>query len=246
MLIFNCDSNQVKVELCTARTVRVQLSRDGASGYRPESDLYYMVQKNEWPAVDHTTQDKGEYISVTTSAMEIRIQKSPLRIGMYDLSGNVISKDTDDTGMYWSGNTVGVKKEESSVNAGGIFGFGSGDHGRRSELNRYNDDFDEFSMTHGRLIAPFFMSTVGYGIFLNTIEENTKFFKRGGGFETEGYLDYFFMYGPDFKTIENEYAEITGRMEMYGKWANGFMLSKYGNDNATQDGCWSGLFPFRP
>ena len=43
------------------------------------------------------------------------------------------------------------------------------------------------------------------------------------------------MYGPDFKTILNEYAEITGRMEMYGKWAHGFMLSKYGNDNATQE-----------
>ena len=42
------------------------------------------------------------------------------------------------------------------------------------------------------------------------------------------------MYGPDFKTILNEYAEITGRMELYGKWAHGFMLSKYGNDNATQ------------
>ena len=89
-------------------------------------------------------------------------------------------------------------------------------------------------MSHGRVIAPFFMSTVGYGIFLNTIEKDTTFFKHGGGFETQGYLDYYFMYGPDFKTILNEYAEITGRMELYGKWAHGFMLSKYGNDNATQ------------
>ena len=245
VLIFNCDSNQVKVELCTARTVRVQLSRDGANGYRPAGDEYYMVQKNEWPAVDHQTKDNGDHISVTTSAMEIRIQKSPLRIGMYDLDGNLISKDTDGTGMYWNGDTVGVKKEESETNAGGIFGFGSGDHGRRSELNRYDDDFDEFTMSHGRLIAPFFMSTVGYGIFLNTIEKNTKFFKHGGGFETEGYLDYFFMYGPDFKIIQNEYAEITGRMEMYGKWAHGFMLSKYGNDNATQDEFYEWIDWFR-
>ena len=250
VLIFNSDSNQVKVELCTSRTVRIQLSRDGANGYRPESEEYYMVQKNEWDPVKKTVStvnagQSDEYVSVKTSAMEIRIQTTPLRIGMYDLSGNLISKDTDNTGMYWNGNTVGVKKEESDVNAGGIFGFGSGDHGRRSELNRYNDDFDEFSMSHGRLIAPFFMSTVGYGIFLNTIEENTKFFKQGGGFETEGYLDYFFMYGPDFKTIQNEYAEITGRMEMYGKWAHGFMLSKYGNDNATQDEFYEWIDWFR-
>lgn len=153
---------------------------------------------------------------------------------MYDLDGKLISKDSDTTGMYWGNGLCGVRKTEGSENAGGIFGFGSGDHGRRSNLNRYNEDFSQFTMSHGRLVAPFFMSSVGYGVFLNTIEKQTTFYKQGGGFQTAGYLDYYFMYGPDFKTILNEYAEITGRMEMYGKWAHGFMLSKYGNDNATQ------------
>lgn len=234
LMTFNCGNNQVLVELCTPRTVRVQLSTDGADGYRPYDPEYYMVQKTAWAPVSHTTTDAGDYISVKTSALELRIQKEPFRIGMYDLQGNLISKDTDEVGMYTEGDQVGVRKTENTQNAGGIFGFGSGDHGRRENLNRYDQDFDEFSMSHGRLISPFFMSTVGYGIFLNTIEKDTTFFRRGGGFETTGYLDYFFMYGPDFKTILNEYAEITGRMELYGKWAFGFMLSKYGNDNATQ------------
>lgn len=234
ILLFNSNENQVMVELCTDRTVRIQLSNNGNNGYRPTNPEYYIVQKNNWPEVSRTIIDQGTYISITTDAMEIRIEKQPIRIGMYDLLGNLISKDTDNTGMYWNGNTVGVKKEENIVNSGGIFGFGSGDHGRRDELNRYDLDFDEFTMSHGRVVAPFFMSTVGYGIFLNTIEKDTIFYKKGGGFQTTGYLDYFFMYGPYFKTIMNEYAEITGRMEMYGKWAHGFMLSKYGNDNATQ------------
>ena len=234
ILIFNSGQNQVMVELCTERTVRVQLSGNGDKGYRPYDPEYYMVQKNNWPAVTRTVADMDTYISVKTAAMEVRVEKSPLRIGMYNLDGELISRDTADVGMYRNGNTVGVRKEEGPRNAGGIFGFGSGDHGRRSNLNRYNQDFSEFSMSHGRVVAPFFMSTVGYGIFLNTIEKNTVFYQRGGGFQTEGYLDYFFMYGPDFKTILNEYAEITGRMELYGKWAHGFMLSKYGNDNATQ------------
>ncbi len=226
---------EVRVELCTPRTVRVQLSLDGPDGYRPEDPQYYMVQKNEWDPVEKTVTEEDGVVKIRTSEMEIRVQKSPLRIGMYDLEGNLLSKDADDQGLYWSDDgTRGVKKVEGTQNAGGIFGFGSGDHGRRSNLNRYDQDFTEFSMSHGRVIAPFFMSTVGYGIFLNTIEKDTTFFKQGGGFETQGYLDYYFMYGPDFKTILNEYAEITGRMELYGKWAHGFMLSKYGNDNATQ------------
>ncbi len=234
ILIFNCDKNQVRLEFCTERTVRIQLSQNGDSGYRPDDPEYYMVQKNEWPTVSKTVSDKNGVVSVKTSAMEVRIQKSPLRIGMYELDGTLISRDTDSTGMYTNGSYVGVRREENSENAGGIFGFGSGDHGRRDSLNRYNQDFKEFTMSHGRLIAPFFMSTVGYGIFLNTMEKDTVFYKKAGGFQTTKYLDYYFMYGPDFKTILNEYAEIMGRMELYGKWAHGFMLSKYGNDNATQ------------
>lgn len=234
LIIVESGTNQVKLELCTERTVRIQLSRNGDNGYRPYDPEYYMVQKDIWALVERTIADCGTYYSLKTSEIEIRINKEPLRIGMYDLEGNLISKDSDSVGMYWNGNTVGVRKEENRTNAGGIFGFGSGDHGRRANLNRYNQDFNEFSMSHGRVVAPFFMSTVGYGIFLNTIEKNTVFYKQGTGFQTEGYLDYFFMYGPDFKMILNEYAEITGRMELYGKWAHGFMLSKYGNDNATQ------------
>ncbi len=235
VMIFNCGEYQVRVELCTVRTVRVQLSASGSSGYRPADPQYYMVQKNIWAPVAHTVSDEGSRLVVKTSALELRIEKRPFRIGMYDLEGQLLSKDTEAVGMYKNGNAVGVRKEEGIRNAGGIFGFGSGDHGRRSGLNRYEQDFGDFTMSHGRLIAPFFMSTVGYGIFLNTIEKNTVFYKHGGGFETQGYLDYYFFYGPDFKTILNEYAEVTGRMELYGKWAHGFMLSKYGNDNATQE-----------
>ena len=235
VLVFHSEKEQIRIELCTARTVRVQLSLDGEDGYRPEDPEYYMVQKNEWAPVKKTVTDRGDYIEIQTDALELRVQKDPFRVAMYDRSGNLLSKDADDQGIYWDNAGVrGVKKEEGTRNAGGIFGFGSGDHGRRSNLNRYNMDFNEFSMSHGRVVAPFFMSTVGYGMFLNTIEKDTVFFKRGGGFQTKGYLDYYFMYGPDFKTILNEYAEITGRMELYGKWAHGFMLSKYGNDNATQ------------
>lgn len=235
ILTFNCGADEVKVELCTERTVRIELSVGGSNGYRTDDPQYYMVQKNSWDPVNKTVSDEGEYIKILTDAMEIRVQKNPVRIGMYDLEGKLISKDADEQGMYWDDSGVrGVKRVEGTENAGGIFGFGSGDHGRRAELNRYNEDFSQFTMSHGRVVAPFFMSTVGYGIFLNTIEKDTCFYKQGGGFRTKGYLDYFFMYGPDFKTIQNEYAEITGRMELYGKWAHGFMLSKYGNDNATQ------------
>lgn len=231
--VFEDGNDQVTVELCSANMIRIQYSFDGENGYRPDDPEYYMVQKEVFGEVKHSYVEDEKAVTIRTSAMELRIQKAPFRASMYDLNGQLLTRDSV-SGAYRNGTKVGIRKSESSTNAGGIFGFGSGDHGRRDNLNRYNVDFSEFTMSHGRVVSPFFMSTVGYGIFLNTISENTTFFKQGGGFETEGYLDYYFMYGPDFKTILNEYAELTGRMEMYGKWALGFMLSKYGNDNATQ------------
>jgi alpha-glucosidase (family GH31 glycosyl hydrolase) len=235
VFVFTSGAQEVTLTLCTSRTVRIQLSTNGT--YRGESDpLYYMVQKNDWAPVARTVTDEGGQVKIETEDMEIRISKRPLRVGMYDADGRLLSRDADDQGLYWTDDGVrGVKKVEGTAGAGGIFGFGTSDHGRTTALNRYGADQTNFSMDHGKILAPFFMSTVGYGIFLNTLEPNTKFFKQGGGFETRQFLDYYFLYGPDFKTILNEYAEITGRMEMYGKWAQGFMLSKYGADNATQN-----------
>ena len=230
--VFEDGEKQVTLELCSPRTVRLQYSMNGADGYRPADPEYYMIQKEVFGEVSHIVRDMGARMIIRTGAFEVRVDKAPFKAAMYTLDGTLLSMDA--MPVYEENGVIGLKKLEGTENAGGIFGFGSGDHGRRSELNRYDTDFTEFSMSHGSVIAPFFMSTVGYGVFLNTISENTTFFKRGGGFETEGYLDYYFMYGPDFKTILNEYAELTGRMELYGKWALGFMLSKYGNDNATQ------------
>ncbi len=223
---------EVTVELCSPRTVRISYSMDGSRGYRGDDPEYYMVQKEVFGDVPHNVEDLEDTLTIKTAKMELRLTKAPFKAAMYTLDGTLLSMDS--VPAYEKNGRIGVRKLEGTENAGGIFGFGSGDHGRRDNLNRYGSDFSEFTMSHGRVVSPFFMSSVGYGIFLNTMSPNTTFFKKGGGFETEEYLDYYFMYGPDFKTILNEYAELTGRMEMYGKWALGFMLSKYGNENATQ------------
>ena len=59
ILIFQVGGQEVRVELCTPRTVRVQLSLDGPDGYRPEDPQYYMVQKNEWDPVEKNRDRRG-------------------------------------------------------------------------------------------------------------------------------------------------------------------------------------------
>ena len=231
-IIFNCGLSQIKVSMCNSQMARVQLAPDRQ--YRSESHPdYFMVQKYDWPQVDFTVSDEGSYIKITTEDMVIRAQKSPFRMQMFQGNNEtLLVKDADIKGMYREDNTVGVQRVEGP-GSGGKFGFGGGDHGRTGSLNK-NSGFNQFTVTHGRVPVPFYMSTCGYGIFLNTISKNTSF-DSTGGFYTDDYLDYWFMAGPSFKSILGNYSELTGRMNLFPKWAYGFMLSKYGNDNATQD-----------
>ncbi len=230
-ILFNCGLSQVKLTMCNSRMVRVQLAPDRQ--YRSDSHPdYFMVQKFNWPQVDFDVTDEGSYIKVATADMVVRAQKSPFGLQMYEADNTtLLAKDDDQQGMYWQNNVVGVKRIEGP-GSGGKFGFGGGDHGNAGLLNK-NGGFDQFTVTHGRVPVPFFMSTAGYGIFLNTVAKGTAF-DASGGFATEDYLDYWFMAGPSFKSILADYSELTGKMALFPKWAYGFMLSKYGNDNATQ------------
>ncbi|MBN2786254.1 MAG: DUF4968 domain-containing protein, partial [Pontiellaceae bacterium] len=224
------DGARVRLTLSTDRMTRVQYSPDGVFRTDDAED-YFMVQKYDWPPVSHTIQDHGDYIGIHTAGMTIRAQKSPFRLQMYDASNTqLIVKDADEEGMYADVDIRGVTRTESG-SGHARFGFGSGDHGHSRPLNK-SAGYNQYTVTHGRTCVPFFMSTAGYGVFLNTVEQNTGF-DADGGFYTDHFLDYWYIAG-DFKQILGLYSELTGKMNLFPKWAYGFMLSKYGNDNATQ------------
>jgi alpha-glucosidase (family GH31 glycosyl hydrolase) len=222
--------SKVRVTMNTDAMARVQFAPEGVfrSDFLPD---YFMVQKYDWEPVTYSIQDRGDYIGIHTPTMTIRAQKSPFRLQMYDASNTVlICKDKDEEGMYAELGQRGVSREENG-SGHARFGFGAGDHGHSRPLNK-NGGYDQFTVTHGRTCVPFFMSTAGYGVFLNTVEKATSFDSQGG-FQTADHLDYWYMAG-DFKEVLGLYSELTGNMKLFPKWAYGFMLSKYGNDHATQ------------
>jgi hypothetical protein len=232
VVLINCGRSQVKVSMCISRMARIQLAPDRKYRDNDHPD-YFMVQKYDWPAVDFAVSDEGDYIKIATDQMVIRATKSPFRLHMYrGDNATLFAGDADAQGMYWQDARIGVNRIEGP-GSGGRFGFGGGERGNTGSLNKYSG-FNQFTVTHGRVPVPFFMSTAGYGVFLNTVSKNTAF-DATGGFYTDDFLDYWFIAGPSFKSILGSYSELTGRMNLFPKWAYGFMLSKYGNDNATQN-----------
>jgi alpha-D-xyloside xylohydrolase len=79
---------------------------------------------------------------------------------------------------------------------------------------------------------PFFLSTRGYGIFINSTNRIVYDF---GSISSISYsfeiydttqLDYFFIYGPLFKEIIYKYTELTGKPEVPLKWSFGLWMSR--------------------
>ncbi len=85
---------------------------------------------------------------------------------------------------------------------------------------------------------PFFMSTAGYGLYLNT-SAKCRFLM--GSYHYKAYqiichdaeLDYFFFYGPEMKKILARYTDITGKTPMLPRWSFGTWMSK--NSYRTQE-----------
>jgi len=78
---------------------------------------------------------------------------------------------------------------------------------------------------------PFFMSSKGYGIYLNT-SFPTRFdigswsFISYTMYAKTDHLDYFFIYGPKFKEILSRYTDITGKPQLPPKWSFGLWMSR--------------------
>jgi alpha-D-xyloside xylohydrolase len=82
---------------------------------------------------------------------------------------------------------------------------------------------------------PFFVSTRGYGVLLNTTFNATWDIGSGATssistqIETEDdRLDLFFIYGPRIDDILKRYTGLTGRPPVPPRWSFGFWQSKYG------------------
>ena len=115
-----------------------------------------------------------------------------------------------------------------------VFGFGE-HYGTVNKRGQTVSLWTEEGMGHctGRNYknVPFFMSTAGYGVFVNaslpmTFFVGSRFYPRHEvAVEGDG-LDMFFFFGPSLKRIQGAYTELTGRAPMVPEWTFGLWVSR--------------------
>lgn len=224
----------VRVEFCTEGMVRFRTGWD-RSFEDPEP---YMVVKYDWPKVPFSEKETAQAFTLTTRDLNIVINKSPFAISISDCEGNLLSK-----GFGHQQDEEQVMSRHELQQGERFFGFGERmDHldrtGRKVELSvGRGEKRPHFIGAYNILEAnycpvPFFMSTRGYGIYLhNSYTTHWDMGATSGDayeFSAEGgELDYYFIYGPDFKDILGGYTSLTGKSPMMNRFAFGLHVGTY-------------------
>ena len=215
---FQCTNAKVRVDICADDILRIRMRQGGE--FKP--DETYVVIRYDWPVTSCSIKDKGDFIAIETSRIQIKAFKSPFRFEFFDLNGKPVNKDWKEGSMGFRGNEIICKKELTGTDH--FFGLG-----QRYEKSDLRGEKHDCWVTRHVTPVPFFMATDGYGIFFhNTFRSSFDFTTNPYSFSAPaGELDYYFIYGPQFKHILKQYTEITGRSPLPPKWAFGFVLSKW-------------------
>jgi alpha-glucosidase len=224
----------VVVQVLAADLIRIRAAH--ATTLPP--DHSYAVVKTDWPSIKVDFSSHGQYQTIRTEQLEARVQLSPFRIALYDMNGELLSKDADTQGIAWNGDRVRVWKWEPEDEH--YFGFGEKStplDKRGRSLVMWNHDPEGFDASSEPLYesVPFFLALRrgrAYGIFLDNTWRSS--FDMGSEFPDiysfgaeGGELNYYFFGGPDPKQVVRRYTELVGRIPLPPRWALGYIQSRY-------------------
>lgn len=235
-------SQQLRITPYGDYMVRVQAVRSGESFF---TDNYYEMVANHAMGGTLTLTDGGTYFDLTTApadGIRVRLQKNPMRVEYYKKSdGTLLTKDSN--GIAWDGNLLNVELTYDANEH--FFGLGHGLYGRVSALDLKGTQTSRNYGEQSPLIVPFYLSTKGYGMFLNSTFSNTFNFGSGSiykfGVDDKGYggrMDYFTIVGPEFTKILDRYTQLTGRPRLPQLSIFGLQLSDKGEPSNNGEAWW--------
>ncbi|MEV8532455.1 TIM-barrel domain-containing protein [Streptomyces sp. NPDC051211] len=225
-------STKAKVRLVIARAdiFRLWLSPDGRFADDPAgTDLAITT---DFGPVTASLTDAGTHHRITTGALSIRINKSPLQFSVYR---------ADDTTLVWQETrpTSWTGSQTTQYLARGadeqFYGTGLrlGEWALRDKTVPVAVD-NKWRENNNASPAPFYMSTNGYGVMRNTWAPGSYGFHATGTLtHDESRFDAWYFTGDSLKGVLDGYTDVTGKPFMAPLW--GFELG-----NAD---CWNASNP---
>ena len=247
-LVFTTSTgNRISLKAYTGQVIRVQAAKQGEEFFK--DDHYEMVASHQMTG-QFTSAEKSDLFEITTGHVNgpgIRIFKAPFKIEFYNRATNTpYLKDNE--GIKWVGSNITaafVADKDEHFCGMGHQSFGLVPtldlKGQTARCNYGDFDFNEDKGSkdgwagQAFLTVPFFLSSKGYGVFVNSTFPHEFNFGKGNTYQFKidtrgfkGQMDYFFIQGPQFKSILERYTNLTGKPRLPQKSMFGLQLSDKG------------------
>jgi alpha-glucosidase len=226
-------STRMRVTALRQDVLSVVVSPDGVL---PEDASWAVLPEARKLSVEVKPLEEALSVGFRTAALDVRIERNPLRLVVRDVDGNVICADAAPA-IEFPRSGFAVFKEMP----GDEHFYGLGD--KTGSFDRRNQAYTLWNTDTGITEAadpiyksiPFFIAANtkrSYGILLdNTWRTWFDFGKRDRdryAFGAEdGPLRYYILYGPSPKDVVKRYADLTGKPPLPPLWSLGFQQSRY-------------------
>ncbi len=219
--------------------VRLQTAHDGES-FLPD-DHYEMVETHDWPN-DVDVDVNSRFVVFDSPDLDVMVDRKSLVASFYprENSPPVLQERMGSRGDN-DGRVVRFQPNDDER----FTGLGHGYFARAKSLELtgtvVDRNYGSEPIEQAPLIVPFYLSSFGYGVFLNSTFPNRFALNADGDYsiaiDTHGFtgqMDYFFIAGPELTSVLDRYTQLTGRPRLPMKSMFGLQLSDKGHDHDSQ------------
>ena len=228
-LTFQMDPGTMKLQVFSPRVIRVAYS---LSNSVPTNSLAVIASSTN---AGWSVNVSASQVSITTSAIEVRVNRGTGGVSFYDTNGAVLLSEPDGGGKSLTPTTVGnintlQSRQEFEITPDEAI-YGLGQHA--AGLMNYRGSSVHLQQKNPTESAiPVLVSSRGYGLLWDnpaicdvSVAQSSPT-QLTWTSEAADAVDYYFMYGPALDDVVGDYRNLTGNPPMFGKWAWGLWQCK--------------------
>lgn len=212
---------------------------------------YEMIERHDWDGTVEIN-DKNTFLHITlkeknnTDSIFVDLQKDTMRLS-FGSNNTIFLREKNSTD--WTNSLITQQFEYDSNEH--FTGLGHDYYGRVDHLDLRGQELERnYQRDHepqAPLIVPFYISSKGYGVFLNStfrnkfrfgVNENYSFSIDTGNYAKDGQMDYVVINGPDIKDVLRNYISLTGHPRLPPKAMFGLALSDKGDPKTSDENWW--------
>ena len=213
------------------KIVRVQAARSGEEFLA--DDYFETVMSHDWGGALELNEYDWE-LHLETAHYRLAVDKKYFGLRFHTLDHKQVLKCSD---LSWSGGgkpRLGLRRRSKEH----FIGLGHPVKGQLEKLDLRDQRLTLKYDSQAPLLVPFFMSSLGYGMFVNSTWPTTFDFSKKAFVEQQGgQLDVFLFLG-DFAEVLDLYTQLTGRPQLPPVGFFGLAMSDKERYQASDDGWW--------